>query len=159
MRGRLGPQAGTPKRLLKPAWTAAYGKGRGPKDPTVRREGTREPPASWRHLVLRVVAATAGAQCQTVGEVRPTSLPSASTVFTVSAWFHSTDAKHRVPPISYFLRRSSDSVHRQSAELPCCASETSYLQCYCSKDRRVPTDTVIGQVDDIRCCSTIGAWL
>ena len=32
------------KRItLEPAWTAAYEKGRGPKDSTVRREGTREP--------------------------------------------------------------------------------------------------------------------
>ena len=52
----------------------------------------------------------------------PTSLPSSSTVITVSVGLHWTDAKRKVPPTSYFLRRSPDSVHRQSAELPCCAS-------------------------------------
>ena len=57
-----------------------------------------------------------------------------------------------------FPWRSLDSVHRQSAELPCCASETWYLQCYCSQVRRDPTDAVLGQVDDICCCSTTGAW-
>ena len=56
------------------------------------------------------------------------------------------------------LRRSPDSVHRQSAELPCCSSVTSYQQCYRSEDRRVPTVAVVGQVDDFRCCSTTGAW-
>ena len=50
------------------------------------------------------------------------SLPSSSTVITVSAGLHWTDAKRKVPPTSYFLRGSPDSVHRQSAELPCCAS-------------------------------------
>ena len=169
MRGRLGPQAGIPKRMrpkLPPNGVLSNQrglhlceKGRGPKDPTVRIEGTREPRrrgAICRCGLSRQPQVRSG---QTVGEVRPTSLPSSSTVVTVSAGLHWTDAKHRVPPTSYFLRRSPDSLHRQSADLPCCASETSYLQCYFSADRRDPSDAVLGQVDDIHCCSPTGAWL
>ena len=53
----------TARRLSNQRGLRQFEKGRRPKDPTVRREGTREPrPASWRHLLLRFVAATAGAQ-------------------------------------------------------------------------------------------------
>ena len=51
--GRLGPRAGIPKRtrpkpptdvlLSNQRGLQQYEKGRGPEDPTVRREGTREP--------------------------------------------------------------------------------------------------------------------
>ena len=68
-----------------------YEKGRGPKDPTVRREGTREPrrrgAICWCGLSRQPQARTG----QTVGEVRPTSLPSSSTVVTVSAGLHFND--------------------------------------------------------------------
>ena len=53
LRGRLGPRAGIPKRkrpklptdvlLSNQRGLQQYEKGRGPEDPTVRREGTREP--------------------------------------------------------------------------------------------------------------------
>ena len=64
----------------------------------------------------------------------------------------------RFRQLPILLRRSPDSVHRQSAELPCCASVTSYLQCYRSEDRRDPTAAVVCQIDDFRCYSTTGAW-
>ena len=49
-------------------------------------------------------------------------------------------------PTSYFLWWSTDSVHRQSAEPPCYASETWYPQWYCSNHRRVPTGADPGQI-------------
>ena len=50
-------------------------------------------------------------------------------------------------PTSCFLWWSPGSVHRQSAESPCYASETWYPQWYCSKThRRVPTGAVSGQI-------------
>ena len=70
---------------LKPAWTAAYGKGRGPKDPTVRREGTREPRRRGAICCRRLSRQPQARSAQTVEEVRPSSLPSSSTVVTVSA--------------------------------------------------------------------------
>ena len=103
-------------------------KGAGAQRPHCAKGRDPRTPASWRHLLLRVVAATACAQRSDVWEVRPMSLPSSSTVFTVGAGLHWT------------------------------ASEMSYLQCYFSGERRDPTDAVLGQVDDIRCCSTTGAW-
>ena len=54
--------------------------------------------------------------------------------------------------------RCSGFSSSQSSEPPCCASETLHLQCHYSEDRRVPTDPVLGLLDDIRCCSTTGAW-
>ena len=70
--GRLGPRAGIPKRtrpklppngiLSNQRGLHQCEKGRGPKDPTVRRAGTREPRRRGATLLLRVVAATAGAQ-------------------------------------------------------------------------------------------------
>ena len=103
-------------------------------------------PASWRHLLLRVVAATAGAQWSDGREVRPTSLPSSSTVVTVSAGLHWTDAKHRFRrfPISLDGPRiqSIDKVLNFLVMF----RETWYPQWHCSGDRRVPTDAVPGQI-------------
>ena len=89
-RGRLGPGAGIPKRTrpkLPPNGVLSNQrglhqceKGRGPKDPTVRREGTREP---WRRGAICCCGLSRQPQArsgQTVGEDRPTSLPSSSTV-------------------------------------------------------------------------------
>ena len=107
----------------------------------MRREGTREPRRRGAICCCWLSRQPQARSGQTVGEVRPTSLPSSSTVVTISAGLRWTDAKRKVPPTSYFLRRSPDSVHRQSAELPCCAS---YLQFYCSGSLEVwPTLSVV----------------
>ena len=73
---------------LEPAWTAAYEKGWGPKDPTVRREGTREPRRRGAICCCGLSRQPHARSGQTVGEVRPTSLSSSSTVFTVAAGLH-----------------------------------------------------------------------
>ena len=103
-RGRLGPRVGIPKRTrpklpLNGVLSNQRGlhqceKERGPKGPT---------PASWRHLLLRVVAATAGTQ-----------------------W---TDGWGRSTYVLAFFVYGRHSVSRQSAELPCCPSATWYPPC------------------------------
>ena len=109
-----------------------YEKVRGAQRPPCAKGRDPRTPASWRHLLLRVVAATAGAQ-----------------------W---TDGWGRSTYVLALFVCGRHSVHRQSAELPCCLSTTWYPPCCYSEDRRVPTDAVLGQVDDICCCSTTGVW-
>ena len=70
-----------------------YVNGRGPKDPTVRREGTREPRIRGAISCCGLSRQPQARSGQTVGEVRPTSLPSSSTVFTVGAGLHWTTSK------------------------------------------------------------------
>ena len=60
-----------------------YEKGRRPKDPTARREGTREPRRRGAICCCGLSRQPQARSGQTVGEVRPTSLPSSSTVVTV----------------------------------------------------------------------------
>ena len=89
-RGRLGPRAGIPKRTrpkLPPngvLWNQRglhqCEKGRGPKDPTVRREATREPRRRGAICCCGLSRQPQARSGQTVGEDRPTSLPSSSTV-------------------------------------------------------------------------------
>ena len=81
-------ETATRQSTLEPAWTAAYEKGRGPKDPTVQREGTREPRRRGAISCCGLSRQPQARSGQTVGDVRPTSLPSSSTVFTVGARLH-----------------------------------------------------------------------
>ena len=87
-------------------------------------------PASWRHFA---VAATASTQL--------------------------TDGCGRSTYVLALFVCGHHSIHRQCAELPSCPSAAWCPPSYFSEDRRVPTDAVLGQVDDIRRCSTTGAWL
>ena len=115
-----------------PAWTASVRKRAGPQRPHCAKGRDPRTPASWRHLLLRVVAATADAQ-----------------------W---TDGWGRSTYVLALFVCSYHSVRRQCAELPRCPSAAWCPPSYLSEDRRVPADAVLGQVDDICCCSTAGAW-
>ena len=68
---------------------------------TLRRELTREPRRRGAICCCGLSRQPQARSGQTVGEVRPMSLPSSSTVVTVSAGLHWTDAKHKVPPTSF----------------------------------------------------------
>ena len=120
----LNSRAGIPKRLrsnchqrstLKPAWTASVRKGAGAQRPHCAKGRVPRTPASWRHLLLWVVAATAGPQWS-------------------DGWGSST----------YVLALFVYGLH---------------CWCWVALDFfEDHTDAVLGRVDDIRCCSTTGAW-
>ena len=96
----LGFCHATDKGTLKPAWTASVRKGVGAQRPHCAKGRNPRTPTSWRHFLLRVVAATAGAQW-------------------TDGWGSSTYV------LALFVC-GRHSVHRQSAELPCCPSTTWY---------------------------------
>ena len=108
MRGRLGPRAGIPKRLRLNCHKRKYSqtsvdcsmrKGAVAQRPHCAKGRDPRTKASWRHLLLRVVAQWSDGWGSSTYVLAILS----STVVTVGAGLHWTDAKHRVPPTSYFL--------------------------------------------------------
>ena len=94
----------------------------------LRREGTREP---WRRGAMGCCGLSRQPQArggQTVGEDRPTSLPSSSAVVTGSAGLHWTDAKHRVL-LFFHGDESLEHVHRDPGACLVVATLSPNLNC------------------------------
>ena len=111
-------RAGIPKRLrpnchqsstLKPAWTATVRKGTGAQRPHCAKGRDREPRRRGAICCYGLSRQPQARSGQTVGEDRPTSLPSSSTVFTVGAGLHWTTSK-------------TDAVLRQVDDIHCCST-------------------------------------
>ena len=89
-------------------------------------------------------------------------VPYVKTYYFQSSWFLTRplgDVSHR----QYLTLRNTARPHRflsgplsSDAENRLRGSRL-LIQC-CSEERQDPTDVVLGQVDDICCCSTTGAW-
>ena len=58
----------------------------------------------------------------------------------------------------HVLEGAPDSVHRQSAGPPCCATETCTHSATVQKTGEIPHVQFLDKVDDTRCCTATGAW-
>ena len=154
--GRLGPLAGIPKRMRPNCHKRRYSQTSvdcintkrrgGPKTPLYEGKGPENPGVVAPFTVAGCRGNRRRAVNRRLGKIdlRPCPLRLRSSLLVLGCTGLMRSTGFRRLPISF--EGSPDSVHRQSAELPCCASETWDLQCYCSEDRRDPTDAVLGQV-------------
>ena len=110
----------TARRLSNQRGLRLTKRGGGPRTPLCEGKGPENPGVVAPFCCYGLSRQPQARSGQTVGEDRPTSLPSSFAVVN----------QFMVPTVYY-----------------------------CSEDRRLPTDSVVGQVDDIRCYSTTGAWL
>ena len=168
-RGRLGPRAGIPKRTRPNCHQTGYSRtsvdcinkkrGGGPKTPVCAGEGTQGP---WVAAHLESWPCSCEGTWSRLGTDQRQHLcflPQRHLAGKRVSVCLSMDLAHSLcKPTSFSFGGPQTRFIDKVAESPGCASVTWYPQCYFSEERRDPTDAVLGQVGDIRCCSTTGAW-